>query len=88
MRRCQKELGRLDGRVKGFKQIVVATFDEQCDSGLHTLNYHIPDPMVEDLRTFGALSVLDGTIYEYFNVHIKYAYRRTSQRRQTRRMKP
>lgn len=62
----------------------MVTLDEHCDSGLYTLEYHLVDYMVEDLREFEKLSVLDSSLYECFSVQIKQAYRRTSKMRRSR----
>lgn len=84
--RSEEELVKLEERVKEFKRELVERFDDHCESGLYTLKFHLLDHMVEDIRKFGTLSVLDGSPFEHFNVHIKQAYRKTSQRRSTRMM--
>lgn len=38
--------------------------------------------MVEYLKQFETLSVLNSSLYDHLNVHIKPAYRRTSRKRQ------
>lgn len=57
------------------------TFYEYCDSGLHTVKYCLLDQMVQDIKGFKALSVLDSRTYERFNLRIKQTLRTTSQRR-------
>lgn len=39
-------------RVKGFKRLLVETFDEHCDSSLYTIKYHLLDHFLKDLRKF------------------------------------
>lgn len=44
------------------------------------------DNMVEDIQGFGTLAALDSRPHQYFNVHIKWAYKRTPQRIRTKMM--
>jgi len=74
----------LGNRVLQFKEAVIAFFGDYCDKGVFTLKFHLLDHMVDDLRRFGSLSVLDASAYEHFNTDIKSAVRRTSQRNQFR----
>lgn len=66
--------------------MLVNAFDQHCDSGLYTLRFHLFDHMVKDIHIFGTLYVSDSIPYKHFNVHIKQAYKRISQRRQIRVM--
>lgn len=48
----------------------VERFGKHCESGLCTPNYHVLYYMVEIIRKFGTLSVLDNRSYEHMNVYI------------------
>lgn len=71
----------LHDKIKGFKTLLVDTFSENCDSGLYTLQHHLLDHIMADIRRSRTMLVLDSSSNEHFNKHIKLAYRRTSQRR-------
>lgn len=60
-----------------FKRMLVETFDEHFDPGLYTLKYYLLDHSVDDIQTFGALSVLDSSPCEHSNLHTKQAYKKT-----------
>lgn len=45
-------------------------FDEHLyEHGLYTLTHYLFDRMVENIRRYGALSAVDSSLYEYFNLH-------------------
>lgn len=54
----------------------VEIFGEHFDSCLYILKYCIPDHIMEDIRGFETLSVLDNCPYEQFDVHIKQAFKK------------
>lgn len=60
--------------------MLVNTLDDHCDSSLYIVMHHLLDHMVEDIRTYRTQSVLDSMLYEQFNVHVKHAYNRASQK--------
>lgn len=64
--------------------MLVKTFDEDCDIGLYTLQYHLLAHMVEIILKCLMLSVLDNSSHEYFNIYIRPAFRGTLQCRRTR----
>lgn len=57
---CEKDLARLDSKIEKFKKVLKEVLGEYCDSALYTLQYHVLDHMMEDIRDFGTVSVLDG----------------------------
>lgn len=61
--RSEEKLKRLPGNINPFKSLLVETFREHCDSGMYTLRCCLPDHMVEDMRRFATLSVLDSVSY-------------------------
>lgn len=73
---CEEDLGGLQRRVMQFSRILIKTFDEHRDSRLYALWNHLLDYVVEALRNFATLSVLDSSPYEQFNLHIMQAYKR------------
>lgn len=59
-------------------------FTKHCDSDLFTVKYHLLDHMGENIRRFRTLPVPESGPSECFNVHVRKAYRRTSQKGQTK----
>lgn len=82
----KKKLESLQTTVKKFRNRLVETFHEHYDFALYTLKYRLTDHVVKEIRRFETVSVSDSSRNERINVHIKYAYRRTSQRRQSQMM--
>lgn len=76
-------LKRTAGR---FKEMSVESFDEHCDTVPDTLKYPLLDRMVEDIRRFLKLRVLESRPYEHINLHINQPHKMTSQRRRKRIM--
>lgn len=74
-------LGGVREEVQKFKAIVGETFDARCITSLCTLKFHLLDHFLKDLNQFMTLELLSSSVFERFNVHIKQAYRSTSQRR-------
>lgn len=72
-----RELGEF---IRPLKELMETTFDKHCETGFYTLKFHFLDYLVENLESFGNLETLGASPYERFNVHIKRAYRITSQR--------
>lgn len=66
----------LHRRVEAFKRMLVDNFDEDCESGLYKLNYHLLDNIVEDPLKFETQSVLDSSSYEHSNLHSTLIERR------------
>lgn len=58
-----------------LKKMFDKAIQEQFGSGLYTLKYPRLNHMVDDMRRFGALSVLDSSSYNHFNLNIKHAYK-------------
>lgn len=54
------------------------TFEALFDSGLYDLTYLLLNDMVEDLRIFETLSLLDCSFFDHYNLYIMQAYRKTS----------
>lgn len=74
-------------KIKVFKSLLVKKFREHYDFGLFTLNYHLHNHMVGDIRRFGTLFILGSCQFRHFIVHIYPQYRkRTSQRGRTKMM--
>lgn len=69
--RSEKELSGLERRVKKSERVFVEMFERDCDFDLCILEYYLLDHMVDNIRRFGALSILDSSLYEHFIVHIK-----------------
>lgn len=61
--------------------MLVETFSGHCISGLYIINYQLRNHIVELLRSFCMLLVLESNLYDQLNMHIKLAYRGASQRR-------
>lgn len=72
----EEDFDSLKKRTKAFKRMLVQMLEEHCDTGLYTRTYHLQDHMVEDIRSFRTLSVLDSNPYKHFPVHIKPASKR------------
>lgn len=72
------ELQVLNSRISRFQKNVGDIFADNCSTGLFTLKFHLLHHIVEDLRRFGTLSVLDASPLKYYNVHIKTSYSRAS----------
>lgn len=57
-----------------FKK-VVEMFSSVCEPEVYTMSCHLQHPMVDVVKRFGTIAVLDASFYELFNLHIKNAYR-------------
>lgn len=68
-------LGSLGSRAEDFKKIFMEAFDAHCDSGPYTLQCLLFDHMVEAIRRYGTLSILDCNLYEHFIVRFNQAYK-------------
>lgn len=64
--------------------MLVEMFAMNCDYGLYTLQYHLLDRIVEDIRRLGSVTVLDSSPHEHLNMHIKQGNNRILQRKCTR----
>lgn len=73
--------GTLERRVSELSWMLVGTLGEYCDFDLYIIKYHPYDPMVEVAQRSKTLSVLECSLYRHFNVHMKPAYKNTSQKR-------
>lgn len=69
----ENKLIELQYKIEEFQSLLVRTFGEHCNSGLYILKFHLLDHVVEDLRLFGTLSVLDASRFEQYSVSIKQA---------------
>lgn len=56
----------------------VSPFGHLCYHGIYSLKFHLLDHIVEYIQTFGNMSILDSTTYEYFSGLIKQSYISTS----------
>lgn len=73
-RRKKYKMSELQCRIEEFKKLLVRTFYERCKSVLYTLKFHLRDHVVDSLRGFRTLSVLDVSLFEQNNVHTKQAH--------------
>lgn len=80
----EQDIISLGDDITSCKTSVIKTFDDHCESCLHTLTVHLLDHLVEDVRRFRMLSFIDGSAYENFNVIVKQSYRSTSKLQVTR----
>lgn len=55
-------------------------FEDHFESELHALKVYLLNSIVEDLKLFENLQVLNSIPFERYNVHIKSAHRATSRR--------
>lgn len=53
--------------------------DRYCDTGSYTSKVDLIDHLVQDLTKVSNLEILDASPFEKLDVHIKRAYRTTSQ---------
>lgn len=60
------------------------TVEEHFECSMYTLNYHLLDHTVKDMRITKTLYLSDISAYEHFNEEIKQVYKRPSQKRRTR----
>lgn len=51
---------------------------------VYTTKFHLLDNLMENIRRFRNISVIDACFYQQSNVHIKMAYQRSSKMRTTR----
>lgn len=72
---CIRELRK---HLKEFQKLLKATLEELCYTGLNMLVPHLLDHLVNDLQKFGYLEILDASLLERVNVHLKPAFRTTS----------
>lgn len=66
-----------------FKKEFAEFFSSVYTSGVYIISFHFPDHLLEDTRRFGDASVLDASVYEQYDGHIKKVYRRSSNRQAT-----
>lgn len=78
-----KEMKAFSAQVCEFKYVVMKFFSV-CTSIVYTMNFHFLDHLVEDLKRFGDVSVLDASLYKQFRVHKKTAYQESSRRKAAR----
>lgn len=78
------ELQVLNSETNHFGKIVGHTFAKHCSTGLFTLNFHLLDYPLEDLRKLDTLSDLDTPSFEHYTVHIRTSYRITWKRMEKR----
>lgn len=55
-----------------------ATSDRPLEAGLYMLKFHLLDDLRQDVERFGNMEILDASLFQRFNVHIKPAFRRIS----------
>lgn len=53
----EEHMGNLERSVRESKRMLTETIDKHYESDMYTLQYDLPDRMVEDTRWCGALSV-------------------------------
>lgn len=71
MRTVQKSVSLKEGR---------GMFSLVCTSGLYTMKLYMLHHLLEDVSSFGNMSVLEAAVYKQFDVHIKRAYQGSSRR--------
>lgn len=60
---------------------IVKLFSLVCTTAMYTMKLHLLDLLVDDVRRFGDMSVLDDSPYEQLSFHIKSAYQGPSRGR-------
>lgn len=80
----EENMGSLKRRVKEFEDMLVTMFEENYAYCSYTLKYQLLHHMKEVIRRFLKLSILNSSLYEHFNVHIRQAYKKTSRKRMKR----
>ena len=63
--------------------MVAALYRDFQKSQMNTLNFHMLDHLVDDLRRNGGLKFSDSCLYEHSHVKVKQFYRETSKRKDT-----
>lgn len=57
------------------------SFSSVCSSEVYIIMFHLLNNLVEDIKRFRYVAVLDGSVYKQLNIHIKKTYRGSSSRR-------
>ena len=79
----QSDLKEIESHVCELKKKAKEVFSPIVQRGLYTLKFHLLDHLVTDLERYTSLDFLDASPYEYYNTHIKKAYRLGSKRKST-----
>lgn len=67
----------MEGRVKISKKLLLEGFDDHCNTRLHNRVCHSFYHMMEDKRMLKSLSLLNSSPHNYFNKHVKQAFKIT-----------
>lgn len=73
-----EELYQLRSLIESFKKKGFLLFQYFPKLDICTVKFHILDQLVEDIESFGSISVLSGGLFEITPTHFKYVYRTTS----------
>lgn len=74
---------KLKFQIDYFKKSLASTFRDNCNFGLYALEAHLLDHVLKELLAFGALSELDASWIELYNVNTDLAYRQASRKMYT-----
>lgn len=79
----EPDLLKLETKVREFKKEALQLYEKYQKSGMNTMNFHLIDHLVSDIRRNGGIQYGDACLYEYSHVRVKDCYRETSKRRAT-----
>lgn len=74
----QNELVRLWSEMRQFESVFEKTFAPRCSSGPFALEFHLSVHLVNDVKRFGGLSVMNARPLEHSSALTKKLYRMTS----------
>lgn len=72
------QIGDLGRQIKGLRRLQRAWFNNNCDTGLYKLMFHLQDQVIDDLEKIICLEVFGLLLSESANRHMERAYRATS----------
>lgn len=78
---ARKSSNTIQHHTRNFNALLKDPVDGFCKTGLYTLKSHLLGDVIEDLDWSGCLELLNSSAYERGSVHIRRAYRSTSQHR-------
>lgn len=65
--------------VTDSRSLIVETFHDYSNNGLHILKFHVLRQLADDIEMFGSIGKLYASPFEEHNVHVERAYHHTSQ---------
>lgn len=80
---CGFHEGEIQERKKNVKEcrgLVINTLKDHCSFALYTFKNHPIDLIVGSLKGFGSLKMLEASLLNTYNVHIRILYHRTSKK--------